>query len=41
MKQNNIACLQDSDKCPLRTEMTDLLESHGSVSPPIAKNRTT
>ena len=40
VKQCNIAHLRDTDKCPLRTEMTDLLENHGSIRPPISTNIT-
>ena len=40
-EKHNIARLQDADKCPLRTEMTDLLESHSSITPHISKNVTT
>ena len=38
VKQHNVARFRDSKKCPLRTEMTDLLESHGSVRPSISTN---
>ena len=40
VKQCYIACLRDTDKCPLRKEMIDLLENHGSIRPPISTNIT-